>query len=73
MNPPLIRCLLASTVVGFCAAIVVMASGWHPLLALPAFSVCGSFALVVLTLFTAPGSTERTAAAIASSADALHA
>jgi hypothetical protein len=65
--------MLASIVVGFSAAALVMASGWHLLLALPAFSVCGSFALVFLTILTAPGSAKRTAGAITPTQDAVHA
>ena len=64
LNPQFVKCMFASTVVGFGAAAGVLLSGWHTLLALPAFSLCGSLALFGLTLLLTPGSSGRKAGAI---------
>ena len=42
--------MFASLAVGFLAVAGIVLAGWHPLLALPAFSLCGSAALVAFSL-----------------------
>ena len=54
MNPRLVMCLFGAALVGFMAAAAAVSAGWHPLAALPVFSLSGSFALVALSLIPAP-------------------
>jgi hypothetical protein len=59
VNPALVACLIASVLVGASAAGIVLAFGWGLLLAFLAYSLCGSGALVAITLIVLPGEARR--------------
>lgn len=50
LTPALVARLVASALFGLSAAAATLLAGWHPLLAIPAYSFGGSAALLVLSL-----------------------
>ena len=50
LTPALVARLVASALLGLAAAVATLLAGWHPLLAIPAYSFGGSAALLVLSL-----------------------
>jgi hypothetical protein len=58
-------CLFAAIPIGLAAAAWALHAGWHPLLALAAYSFAGSFALVLFTLVSLPRRDARPLAHVA--------
>lgn len=54
MNPRLVICLFGASLVGLMSAAVAVFLGWHPLAAVPVFSISGSFATVAFCLVLVP-------------------
>lgn len=50
LSPALVSRLVASALFGLSAAAATLLAGWHPLLAIPAYSFGGSAALLLLSL-----------------------
>jgi hypothetical protein len=53
LNRGLVICLYASLAVGLAAAVWALAEGWHPLLALAAYSLTGSLSLFAFVFVAA--------------------